>query len=268
MLALPPRQVPVFPPSNAPDPDRTATVRPRPWKALGAVCALVVALAGCRAVASTAPATKAAPAAAVTGRPVRAPLAGWRLNGSARLSAGGLVLTTAGRRMTAGSAIWPHTLRAITSLHVSFDVLVAGGSGADGTTFAMINARTGRPTSLGAVGGGLGWAGIPGRAVALDTFQNPGDPSYNDIGLVSGSTAARPDRLTWGKWNADVPPLRNHTRHVTVAVASGVLTVTIDGATALTASLALPNKLLVGFTAANGARSDRHVVSNVTITVN
>ena len=239
---------------------------------LGAACALILLLAGC----STGATSKSAPAGALiapvttvappAGRAIPAPSGGkWRLNGSASLSAGSVVLTRT-RLKTAGSAIWPHTLRGITSLSASFDVQMDGGTGADGLTFAMINATVGRSTALGKVGGGLGWAGIPGAAIALDTFQNPGDPSYNDIGLVTGFNPERPDQLTWVDSAAAIPQLRHGIRHITVVVVHGSLTVTVGAAVAFTAPLALPKNLLVGFTAATGARTDRHVVSNVNIT--
>jgi hypothetical protein len=191
---------------------------------------------------------------------------GWRLNGSARLVAGTVVLTQAGRPMTAGSAIWPHRLTSSRALHAAFDVTTGGGTGADGLTFAVIDARTGKPTSLGHTGGGLGWAGVPGIAVAMDTFQNTGDPSFNAIGLVQGFHHLHPNRLTWAKADVGIPPLRNNTRRITVGLQHGVLTVTVDGAAALSASVTLPRAFLIGFTAANGARTDRHVVSHVAIT--
>ncbi len=254
---------------------------------LSAAGGLIVLLAGCTAgvgspsmstsadspvVISTATSALAAPAPATTttaaapSHAIPAPSGGkWQLNGSATLSAGSVVLTTA-RIRTAGSAIWPHPLRGITSLSASFDVQMDGGTGADGATFAMINASTGRSTSLGKIGGGLGWAGIPGRAVAFDTFQNPGDPSYNDVGLIKGFNPEQPDQLTWADSATAIPRLRGGIRHITVVVEHGLLTVTVDAAVAFTAPLALPAKLLVGFTASTGARTDRHVVSNVNIT--
>lgn len=262
-----------------------AARRARGRTVLGAAGGLIVLLAGCSVgagspststsagspvVTSTATSALAAPttttAAAAPGHAIPAPSGGkWQLNGSAKLSAGSVVLTTA-RIRTAGSAIWPHPLRGITSLSASFDVQMDGGTGADGATFALINASTGRSTSLGKIGGGLGWAGIPGRAVAFDTFQNPGDPSYNDVGLIKGFNPEQPDQLTWADSATAIPQLRGGIRHITVVVEHGLLTVTVGAAVAFTAPLALPATLLVGFTAATGARTDRHVVSNVDIT--
>lgn len=62
-----------------------------------------------------------------------------------------------------------------------------------------------------------------------------------------------------------MPPLRKGIHHITVVVDHGQLTVTVAGAVAFTARLARPKNLLIGFTGANGARTDRHVVSNVNI---
>ena len=73
------------------------------------------------------------------------------------------------------------------------------GSGADGLTLTILDAAAGGPSALGSIGGGLGWPGIPGFAVAFDTFQDPGDPSYNSVGLVTGwnPAKARPRRIAW-----------------------------------------------------------------------
>jgi lectin family protein len=274
MLTGPPPEVSAQPSVTAPS-DRD-DARPAHLRTVLAAGCGVLLLAGCTAGAASpvpllAPLTPtssatAASASASANKAIPAPSAGgWQLNGSARIFAGTLGLTTA-RVSSAGSAIWPHPLRGITSLNASFDVQMGGGTGADGVTFALIDARMGRSTSLGDVGGGLGWAGIPGKAIALDTFQNPGDPSYNGVGLVTGFIPHRPDRLTWADSAAAIPPLRNGIRHVSVTVDHELLTVTVDRAVAFTALLALPKKLLVGFTAATGARTDRHVVSHVAIT--
>jgi len=103
------------------------------------------------------------------------------------------------------------------------------GSGADGLTLTILDAAAGGPSALGSIGGGLGWSGIPGFAVAFDTFQDPGDPSYNSVGLVTGWNPAKADRLVCSSAATAVPLLRDNLRHIAVRADQGVLTVTVDG---------------------------------------
>jgi hypothetical protein len=190
----------------------------------------------------------------------------WQLNGSAVINADSLSLTSAQARKVAGSAFWRQPIVDATSVTVTFDAAIDGGTGADGLTVAFANAALVKTTSLGAIGGGLGWSGLSGFAVALDTFQNPGDPSYNSVGVVIGSHLELPDHLNWVESARAAQLLRKGVRHIGVAVQRGLLTVTIDGAEAFRVSVMLPHRLLLGFTGANGARTDRHIVSNVKIT--
>src|ERR1039457_3624619 len=69
---------------------------------------------------------------------------------------------------------------------LEFDALLENGTGADGLTFALLNAASGAP-GLGASGGGLGFSGNSGVAVALDTYQNSQNPSANFVGVATGA---------------------------------------------------------------------------------
>ena len=108
------------------------------------------------------------------------PAVGWRVagGGSATMVGDTLQLTDARTKRYAGSAFWPHRLSGAGTLTATFDEVIEGGSGADGLTLTILDAAAGRPSALGSIGGGLGWSGIRGFAVAFDTFQDPGDPSY------------------------------------------------------------------------------------------
>lgn len=190
---------------------------------------------------------------------------GWTLNGTAQLSGRTLQLTDATTQDSAGSAFWPAAL-ASSYLRVSFDATIGGGQGADGLTLALADPAAGATAqSLGAVGGGLGWSGIPGLAVALDTFRNGRDPSSNFVGLATGRDTAHPDSLVWAATSRRVPALRGATRHVDVVVSVGTVTVSIDGTQMLAAAVALPPSVLIGFTGADGWLTDRHSITNVSI---
>jgi hypothetical protein len=186
----------------------------------------------------------------------------WTVNGSASFANGTLTLTPAAG-WQAGSAFWP-TAVASSSLTVDFDANIDGGSGADGLALVFADPATATPSSLGVYGGGLGFSGISGVAVALDTYQNAVNPSANFVGISDGPTAVV-DQLHWLATSTNVPPLRGATHHVSATLDEGSLTVAIDGVIVTGAGVALPPNVLVGFTGGSGGLSDRHAVSNVSV---
>lgn len=103
---------------------------------------------------------------------------------------GGLLqLTDAATKNSAGSAFWP-TAVGSSDLDVTFDAAIDSGTGADGLMLALANPAKGTlPTAVGAVGSGLGWWGISGIAVALDTHQTTGAPSNNFVGVATDTPA-------------------------------------------------------------------------------
>lgn len=190
---------------------------------------------------------------------------GWTLNGSSTLLNGTLQLTAANTGEEAGSAFWPLPVSS-TYLDVAFDAAIDSGDGADGLTLALADpSRGATPSALGADGGGLGWSGIPGLAVALDTYMNGSDPSDNFVGVATGYSAANPDNLIWQTTTTSVPPLRNTVRHVEVVLAANQLAVSVDGVRVLLTQVDVGPTVLLGFTGANGGHTDRHAVSDVAI---
>src|SRR5271154_2248695 len=137
---------------------------------------------------------------------------GWTLNGSAELTATELQLTEAAA-LQAGTAFWPNEVNA-QNITVEYDATIGGGSGADGLALVFGDASSGAaPTSLGLDGGGLGFSGIPGVAVALDTYKNEVNPSNNFAGVSDGPTSTAGDLLHWLA-TPDLPlPLPNATSH-------------------------------------------------------
>ncbi len=185
---------------------------------------------------------------------------GWQINGAASLLGGALgsqLQLTPVQAIVAGSAFWPTAIPSA-GLAVSFDALLGGGTGGDGLALVLGDPAGGAvATSLGGTGGGLGFAGIPGFAVALDTTM----PANNFVGLATNGGAG----LTWLATSASVPSLRSASHHVDVAYAAGTLTVSLDGAPVITKAVALPPSLLIGFSGGAGSLTDNHAVSNVTI---
>jgi hypothetical protein len=188
---------------------------------------------------------------------------GWQLNGSSVRDGAALVLTAANANGAAGSAFYTSPL-ASSSLDVSFDFTIDGGSGADGLALVLANPSSATPASLGNAGGGLGFTGIGGIAVAFDTYQNAVNPSANFVGITDGPASAN-DLLHWLATSTSVPPLRSQKHQARVRSSSGTLFVDVDGQRVLSLPVTLPPQVLVGFTGANGGLTDRHAVSNVSM---
>lgn len=187
---------------------------------------------------------------------------GWVLNGSAAVSGSDLVLTQAVANQN-GSAVWSAPLPS-DGLSASFTAQIGGGTGADGMTFALLSAAGSTPRSLGTGGGGLGFAGLPGVAVTLDTYRNGSDPSANFLGLSAGSSGGAP---TYVATTTNIPALRTGTHAVSVKVTGTTVTVYVDGAQRLAANVpSLAASVLPAFTASEGSKTDQHVARDITIT--
>jgi hypothetical protein len=193
---------------------------------------------------------------------VAAPGTGWSHNGTATI-ASGVIQTTPATSFAAGSSFLETPLES-RHLVIEFDQTIGSGSGADGQTLTFADATKATPASLGEDGGGLGFAKIPGIAVAFDTYKNSANPSNNFVGVSDGAGSAA-GLLHWIATATSIPALRTATRHVKIEALNGVLSVWIDGTKALSTTVALPPKVLLGFTGGTGYYNDLHKVANVVI---
>ncbi|MDA8186092.1 MAG: glycosyl hydrolase [Actinomycetota bacterium] len=184
----------------------------------------------------------------------------WDLNGSATPTGNGVRLTGTGP-FEAGSAIWPHPLSS-EGLSVSFTATLGGGTGANGLVLELLDPVVGAH-ALGENGGGEGFAGLKGEAVALTTYTT--GPT-NLVGMADrqGSTWST---LHYVVSTSQVPELRGSPVQVNVKVAGGRMSVFVNGAQAFVVPLtaSLPRQVLVGFAAASGYFTDAHAVSGVTV---
>lgn len=186
---------------------------------------------------------------------------GWVRNGSAVMSGTDLVLTPATQNQ-AGSD-FQQTAVPSARLSAHFTARIGGGTGADGLAFVLLDAAKATAHSLGFAGGGLGYSGLPGVAVALRTWQNPGEPSNNFVAIADQGTR---DRLHYLATATGVPNLRSGSHAIGVTVsAAGHLVVTVDGKQVLDTAVSLPPNVLVGFTGATGGATDVHTVNGVSI---
>ena len=193
---------------------------------------------------------------------------GWQLNGAARAGACGVELTPMQPRQR-GSAVWTEPI-ASSNIAVGFDAVIdtthAATGGGDGIALAFVDAAAG-PGALGFEGGNIGFGGLPGVAVTLDTYRNPTDPYTNFIGVTTG---VRPGGgLDYAATaSAGVPPLAGATTRVEVALRdNGALAVFAAGRLVLETTVALPPLVRVAFTSATGGEADRHEVCNATVTM-
>jgi len=193
-----------------------------------------------------------------------APPTGWQLNGLASMVGATSLQLTPATVSGAGSAFATRALSTATKVTISFTAAIDSGTGADGMCLVLADASQTAPSALGQPGGGLGYSGIPGTCVGLKTFQGTTDPSNNFIGVGGAGTA---DSVIWTTTNTNIAQLRGTPHDFVVTLNAGLLTVFMDGSQVLTTAIAAPPLVLVGFTAGNGALTDRHAVSNVNVTL-
>ncbi|GIJ50652.1 hypothetical protein Val02_75380 [Virgisporangium aliadipatigenens] len=200
---------------------------------------------------SSAPATKSAN--------VSAPPTGWKQSGDAKIEGGKLVLTPAEKEKT-GAVIY-QTPIVTAGLRAKFTIRCADGDGGDGVAFLLLDAGKTKPdNALGQGGGGLGFSGQAGVAVAFVTYPQADGPKSAFVGI---STAGNGRNLTYLVTSTSIPDLRSGEHEVEVVIANGVITVTIDKTKALEGAAAVPANAYVGFSGATGGRTDLHEVSKV-----
>src|SRR5215475_3293243 len=182
------------------------------------------------------------------------------------MSAGAALLTSA-VPSAAGSAVYPVAVPTA-GLKVTFTARLAGGSGGNGLTFALLNPATSTATSVGKPGYALGFGALAGVSVALDTVHTTDDGSRSSAYLcvsAAGSPALSSIQVARG-----IPPLRVGFDIVSVQItpnqAGPLISVWLDGELILRQVVPqLPPTALLAFTGATGAATDVHLVRDVAI---
>ncbi|MEO8658238.1 MAG: hypothetical protein ABI693_07195 [Bryobacteraceae bacterium] len=197
-------------------------------------------------------------------------IAGLTLNGQTTTAGGALRLTSVPSQ---NSSTWYSQPQAVTNAFTTtfqFRATPTSTPAADGFAFVIQKASVNAIGASG-LGGYLGYEGIAGSlAVEFDTYLNSdfADPNANHVAIQSGGTGA--NTSTHGPatlaMNSSLPfTIADSAVHTAVIVyASGVLTVTVDGTTLVTANVNIANLLglspggtaWVGFTAATGSNSE------------
>jgi len=142
----------------------------------------------------------------------------------------------------------------------NFTLEVAGGSGADGMSFAILEETD--PTSIGVSGGGLGVRGLSGYAVEFDTYTN------SSVGDLTSDHVAFIETVEMGFYEQQAATFREVGEiAVEVTMVAGAFTVDMDGVEVLsgfTADFDLVDAMF-GFTGSTGGVNDEHWVDDVVI---
>ncbi|MDP2307371.1 MAG: L-type lectin-domain containing protein [Pseudomonadota bacterium] len=195
-------------------------------------------------------------------------LATWNFEGSAAWDAtNGWVELTQPLGNQSGTAFQTATTVSADNVSIEFRFYVSGGTGADGISVTALDSS--RMTSfVGEAGGGMGYGGLPGWSIEVDTWYNSeyGDPTQEDH--VSIHFDGQP--FNPGAWAA-LPEMEDGAWHdMAVTVLARHVTVSIDGVTYIDQNLpgftAFP--AYVGFTAATGSVTNYHLIDALTVTRN
>jgi len=137
---------------------------------------------------------------------------------------------------------------------------------ADGFTIVLGDPSLGAtPTSIGAVGMGLGAKGIPGLVFEYDDYHNAGEPPVPYFAVTRGESAQFEN--PYYAYNGNIPTLvavgQTITHNYVLTIVNNVLTVTLDGAEVVNTLINPPPVAYVYVTASTGGSYETAVISNV-----
>lgn len=187
-------------------------------------------------------------------------LASWNFEGSARWDAdNSWVELTAPIHTQAGTAFQTTSTVSSDAVSIDFEFYVSGGTGADGISLTAIDAD--RMTSfVGGSGGGIGYYGLPGWSIEVDTWYNSehNDPTSADhVSVHIDGDVNSP--LAW----ATLPEMEDGGWHTgSVEVVGSHMRVWVDGTLYIDNSISglTPFDAYVGFTAATGGSTNYHLI--------
>ncbi len=145
------------------------------------------------------------------------------------------------------------------AITIEFSFFVSGGSGADGISLTALDS-TRMSGFVGGTGGGIGYAGLPGWSVEVDTWYNGEhyDPTTEDhLSVHIDGNVNSPQ--AW----AALPEMEDGAWHTMQVSVSGTwMRVSIDGTPYIDQNIGgLANfPAYVGFTAATGSMTNYHLI--------
>lgn len=192
---------------------------------------------------------------------------GWQYSGSAVDNNPNVELTGLAAN-TAGSIMWPTPVD-YRSKTIEFNIRIAGGTGsAEGLTVAFVKPDSnGQPSGgkLGAGGSQLGFGGLGGVAVAIDTKKDAGDPSANFMGFTDGANGS--GGLRWLRTAVASTPYRASSGHlIKVVNKNGITEVFVNGRGRIRGEFPIPTSAFLAFTGATGSVYQLHSLYNLKIT--
>jgi len=187
-------------------------------------------------------------------------LASWNFEGNAQWdSSNSWVQLTAPNPYESGTAFQTSATVDAANVQIEFEFYGSGGSGADGLSVTALDSDR-MSSFVGAAGGGIGYGGLPGWSVEVDTWYNAenGDPTEEDhVALHLDGVASLP--VVW----AALPDMEDGSWHsMAVSVSGTWLTVTIDGTDWIDQDVPELTSFpaYVGFTAATGSVTNYHLI--------
>jgi hypothetical protein len=187
-------------------------------------------------------------------------LESWNFEGSALWDElNGWVELTAPINTQAGTAFQTSSTVSSDAVNIEFDFYVSGGSGADGISLTAIDVDR-MTTFVGGTGGGIGYYGLPGWSVEVDTWYNSehNDPTSADHVSVHIDGNVN-DPLAW----AALPEMEDGGWHrAIVDVVGSHMRVWIDEVLYIDQTIGglTPFEAYVGFTAATGGATNWHLI--------
>jgi len=187
-------------------------------------------------------------------------LSSWNFEGHAAWdSSNSWVQLTAPNPYESGTAFQTSSTVDAANVQIEFEFFGSGGTGADGLSLTALDST--RMTGfVGEAGGGIGYGGLPGWSIEVDTWYNSenGDPTHDDhVALHLDGSASNP--VVW----AALPEMEDGNWHAMAVSVSGTwLTVTIDGTDWIDQDVPELSSFqaYVGFTAATGSVTNYHLI--------
>lgn len=190
----------------------------------------------------------------------------WNFEGDASWDmANGWVELTPAATWMAGTAFQTSTTVDSDDIEIDFAFYVSGGTGADGISVTALDS-TRMSGFVGVEGGGIGYQGLPGWSIEVDTYYNPENNDPTDLDHVSFHIDG--EISYYHAW-ATLPEMEDGAWHDMSIVVSGTrVTVAIDGVVYIDQDVpAIVNfPAYIGFTAATGSLSNSHLIDTLIVT--
>ena len=188
----------------------------------------------------------------------------WHFEGSANWDSNiNVVELTKPLVNSAGTAFSTATIVNAENVEIEFQFFVSGGSGADGFSLTALDVDR-MSGFVGSTGGGIGYGGLPGWSIEVDTYYNGHDPTSQDhIAFSFDGDVTNP--VVW----AALPEMEDGQWHtMKVQVAAPHILAQIDGITYIDATLSgnLNFNSYIGFTAGTGSLTNFHLIDSLTVT--